>query len=96
MVARQPDDVITSDVDRYPQGSMIYLCAKFCCSTSDSVGGVGGQRNKHTERDLVFYSEIIGIIINGISSSSSNCSSSDDGGSGSNIVVCLVDVFIWF
>lgn len=70
------------------------LCAKFGCSTSDVLGGVGGQRNKHTDRDLVYYSEM--VIIISISSSSSNCSSSDHGGSGSNIVVCLVEVFIWF
>lgn len=60
MVARQHDGVITFDIDKNLQEPKTYLCAKFgcaawlcCLSCCDHVGGVGGQRNEHTDRFYV-------------------------------------------
>lgn len=58
MVARQQDDIIKSDIDKYLQGTKMYLCVKFGCSTPDCVG-VHRQRNKETPRQT----EIICITV---------------------------------
>lgn len=50
MVAKQHDDIITSDIDMNHQGSEMCLCAKFGHSTHNGLEGIFGQRSKQTHR----------------------------------------------
>lgn len=55
MAARHQDDIITSDIDKNLQEQKMSPCDKVGCSTPDSVGGVGSQRNKNTDIQFVYY-----------------------------------------
>lgn len=59
MVARQYNDAIIADIDKSLKELKMHLCAKFSCPTPDRVGEAEGQRNKHTDRDFMYFNRIL-------------------------------------